>query len=88
MGLKDGFVLSDTVMDRTAQAVLRLKKAALAVGCGADGIDLYATSDYIFSSPPNILYHFLIYCVVTCLPPLQHLLFVDFLLTAILINVR
>lgn len=44
MGLRDGGVLSDAVMDRTVEAVLRLKNAALAVGCGADGIDLYATS--------------------------------------------
>ncbi len=44
MGLKDGGVLSDAVMDRTVEAVLRLKKAALSVGCGADAIDLYATS--------------------------------------------
>ena len=44
MGLKDGGILSDEVMDRTAEAVLRLKNAALSVGCGADAIDLYATS--------------------------------------------
>ena len=44
MGLEDGNVLSDAVMDRTAETVLRLKNAALAVGCGADMIDLYATS--------------------------------------------
>ena len=43
MGLTNG-VLSDGAMDRTAEAVLRLKNAALAVGCAADEIDLYATS--------------------------------------------
>ena len=44
MGLANSGVLSDEVMDRTAEAVLRLKNAALAVGCGAGSIDLYATS--------------------------------------------